>query len=42
MTKLKLLRLKMTGKLRLYYFNDMLCEKGLVSQDEQVEFCQIL
>ena len=31
----QLLRLKMTEKLWLYYFNDTLCEKGLISQDER-------
>jgi len=28
-------RLKMTEKLWLYYFNDVLCEKGLISQEER-------
>lgn len=28
-------RLKMTEKLWLYYFNDALCEKGLISQEER-------
>ena len=27
--------LKMTEKMWLYYFNDILCEKGLISQDER-------
>ena len=31
----QLLRLKMTEKMWLYYFNDILCEKGLISQDER-------
>ena len=31
----QLLRLKMTEKMCLYYFNDILCEKGLISQDER-------
>ena len=29
------LRLKMTEKLWLYYFNDTLCEQGLISQEER-------
>ena len=29
------LRLKMTEKMWLYYFNDILWEKGLISQDER-------
>ena len=29
------LRLKMTEKLWLYYFNDILCEQGLISQEER-------
>ena len=29
------LRLKMTEKLWLYYFNDILCKKGLISQEER-------
>ena len=29
------LRLKMTEKLGLYYFNDILCEQGLISQEER-------
>ena len=28
-------RQKMTEKLWLYYFNDVLCEKGLISQEER-------
>ena len=31
----QLLRLKMTEKMWLYYFNDILCEKGLISLDER-------
>ena len=29
------MRLKMTEKLWLYYFNDVLCKKGLISQEER-------
>ena len=29
------LRLKMTEKLWLYYFNDILCKQGLISQEER-------
>ena len=29
------LRLKMTEKLWLYYFNDIRCSKGLISQEER-------
>ena len=29
------LRLKMAEKLWLYYFNDILCSKGLISQEER-------
>ena len=29
------LRLKMAEKLWLYYFNDILCRKGLISQEER-------
>lgn len=29
------LRLKMTEKIWLYYFNDILWEKGLISRDER-------
>jgi len=29
------LRLKMTEKLWLYYFNDILCKNGLISQEER-------
>ena len=28
----QLLRLKMTEKMWLYYFNDILCQKGLISR----------
>lgn len=28
-------RLKMTEKMWLYYFNDILCKQGLISQDER-------
>ena len=31
----QLLRLKMTEKMWLYYFNDILCQTGLISQDER-------
>ena len=30
------LRLKMTEKLWLYYFNDILCSKGFISQEERL------
>ena len=29
------LRLKMTEKMWLYYFNDILCKQGLISDDER-------
>ena len=29
------LRLKMTEKMWLYYFNDILCKQGLISNDER-------
>ena len=28
-------RLKMTEKMWLYYFNDILCKQGLISDDER-------
>ena len=31
----KQLRMKMTEKLWLYYFNDILCEKALISHEER-------
>ena len=31
----ELRRLRMTEKMWLYYFNDILCKQGLISQDER-------